>query len=97
MVVEYPKRVYKGDESIVVNTKEEESEYLGFIPIELTPRMPSQEEINKAIKDYEENWLTKNDKEVGVYVVGSGEVQGQRQEKPAGILKRKPGRPHSKI
>lgn len=81
MVVEYPKRVYKGDESIVVNTKEEESEYLGFIPIELISKLPSCEDLQISAG------MTTDE-----IMIANKIAENDRK-----ILKRKPGRPHSKI
>lgn len=52
---EYPKRVYKGDESIIANTDAEEKEFLGVLGVlQDALQIPTQEEIDKAIKGYEE-------------------------------------------
>ena len=50
---EYPKRVYKGDESKVVNTNQEELEYClaeGIMPDHITSEI-----IAEAIKNYDDN------------------------------------------
>lgn len=51
---EYPKRVYKGDESIIANTVEEEWAYC--ISKGIRPEHLTQEPIDEAIRKYEENY-----------------------------------------
>lgn len=81
---EYPKRVYKGDESIIVNTVEEENEFLGV----KVDDKENKEGVSSEVGKGEEPQQTESIKETsGEASCGSGNVQAHEgQESPVGIL-----------
>lgn len=91
---EYPKRVYKGDESIIVNTVAEENEFMGV----KTDDKENEEGVSGEIGKGEESQQVQPVQETSEgETCGSGNVQTHEgQESPVGILKRKPGRPPNK-
>ena len=95
---EYPKRVYKGNESIVVNTGKEENEFLGV----KTDDKENKEGLPGEIREGKEPEQTQSIEETsGEAIVRGGDVQAHEKEHgkegTPGVLKRKPGRPHKKI
>lgn len=88
---EYPKYVIDK----VVNSKEEESEYLRQKGIVENDK-ENQEGIPGEIRKGQEFEQVESIQETGEGTAcGSGDVQAheQKQESPVGLLKRKPGRP----
>ena len=78
---EYPKRVYKGDESVIANTVEEEKEFLGVKAGEIGEGQKSEQD--QPVKETSEG-----------ETCGGGNVQTHEgQESLVGVLKRKAGRP----
>lgn len=95
---EYPKRVYKGNESIVVNTVKEENEYLGVKTDDKKDKEGVSGEIGEGQTPEQAQSIEETSESA---IVGSGDVQTHEKEhgkeSTPGILKRKPGRPHKKI
>ena len=95
---EYPKRVYKGNESIVVNTSKEEREYLGVKIDDQENKEGISSEIGEGQKPEQAQPFEETSERA---IIGSGDVQTHEKEhgkeSTPGILKRKPGRPHKKI
>lgn len=88
---EYPKRVYKGDESIIVNTVTEENEFLGVKTDDKENKEGVSGEIGKGEESQQVNIIQETSEGE---TCKSGNVQTHEgQESPVGVLKRKPGRP----
>lgn len=87
---EYPKRVYKGEDSIIVNTKIEENEFLGV----KTDDKKDDERVQGGISQGKESRGIENDGGMQGEIKNCGNVQTHEgQESPVGVLKRKAGRP----
>lgn len=87
---EYPKRIYKGEESIIVNTKAEENEFLGV----KTDDKENKERVQGSISQGKESRGIENDGGMQGEIKNCGNVQAHEgQEGSPGILKRKAGRP----
>ena len=95
---EYPKRVYKGNESIVVNTVKEENEFLGVKTDDKEIKEGVSGEIGEGQKPEQTQSIEKTSEKA---IVGCGDVLAHEKEhgkeSTPGVLKRKPGRPHKKI
>ena len=88
---EYPKRVYKGNESIVVNTVKEENEFLGVKTDDKEIKEGVSGEVGKGEEPQQVEPVKKTGEEA---ISGSGIFfKTHGQESIVGVLKRKPGRP----
>ena len=88
---EYPKRVYKGDESQIVNTVAEENEFLGV----KADDKENKEGVSGEVGKVEEPQQIESVKETSEgETCGSGNVRPHEgKESTVGVLKRKAGRP----
>ena len=91
---EYPKRI---DDEKVVNSKEEEIEYLKSKGVVIDDKK-DETGVQGSIPQGEESRGIENDGRMSKEIKGRGDVQTheQEQESPSGVLKRKPGRPKLK-
>lgn len=91
---EYPKRVYKDNDSKVVNTKKEEDEYLGVKVNDKENKEGLPGEIGEGQKPEQAQPVEEGSEKA---IVGCGDVltheKEHGEEGTPGILKRKPGRP----
>lgn len=80
---EYPKRVYKGDESIIVNTIAEENEFLGVKTNDKENKEGVSGEIGKGEEPQQDGPV---EEASGEAACGSGIPQEQKQESIVGVL-----------
>ena len=92
---EYPKRVYKGNESVIANTVEEEKEFLGVKEDDKENKEGGSGEIGKGEESQQVNIIQETNE--GETCGGGNVYTHEGQESPVGVLKRKAGRPKKTV